>query len=269
LSSDIINRDGLKWNVYANFTSIDSKILELPEYTKATGGIKSSAYILKEGGSLNQAYLVEYAGVDKTTGEALYYVNPDEGDRSTTANYADAKQADLGDVRVKFYGGFGTTVEAYGFDAGVQFAYQLGGKSYDGSYQELMHTGRQVGRNWSVDILNAWTPDNTDTDIPRISSADDHDQKNSSRFLISSNYLSLNNLTIGYTLPAKLTNKLQINKLRIYFSADNLALFSARQGFDPRQSQNAFGTGVAISTNSGNYVYSQLKVISGGLSLTF
>jgi hypothetical protein len=46
-------------------------------------------------------------------------------------------------------------------------------------------------------------------------------------------------------------------------------LFSARKGFDPRQSQNAYGTGVALSTSSGNYVYSQLKIISGGLTITF
>ncbi len=269
LNSAIVDNKNINWTVYANITNINSKIQTLPDYTKATGGIKQSAYILKEGGSLNQAYMVEYAGVDKETGQALYYVDPDNGDRSTTPNYANAKQTDLGDVSVKFYGGFGTSLVAYGFDFGAQFAYQLGGQAYDGSYQELMHTGKQLGRNWSLDILDAWTPENTDTDVPRISSSDDHDQKNSSRFLVSSNYLSLNNLTLGYTLPAKLTRKFQVNKLRVYLAGDNLALFSARKGFDPRQSQNSFGTGVALSTSSGNFVYSQLKVISGGISISF
>lgn len=269
LNSTIIDNKNLNWTVYANITNINSTIQKLPDYTQATGGIKQSSYILKEGGSLNQAFLVEYAGVDKETGQALYYVDPDNGDRSTTSNYANAKQADLGDVSVKFYGGFGTSLEVLGFDFGAQLAYQLGGKSYDGTYQELMHTGKQLGRNWSLDILDAWTPENTDTDIPRISSADDHDQKNSSRFLVSSNFLSLNNLTLGYTLPAKLTRKFQVNKLRIYVAGDNLAILSARKGFDPRQTQNSFATGVAISTSSGNYVYSQLKVISGGLSISF
>jgi TonB-linked SusC/RagA family outer membrane protein len=268
LNSDIINNRNLKWSVFANITNINSKILELPEIYKKDGW-KQSSSIFKEGGSLSQAYMVEYAGVDKATGEALYYIDPDNGDRNTTANYADAKQTDLGDVSVKFYGGFGTSVEAYGFDFEAQFAYQLGGKAYDGTYQELMHTGKQTGRNWSLDILNAWTPENTNTDIPRINSADDHDQNNSSRFLVSSNFLSLNNLTLGYTLPQKMTGKLQINKLRVYIAGDNLALFSARKGFDPRQTQNSLARGVAISTNSGNFVYSQLRVISGGLSITF
>ncbi len=269
LNSDIISSKNIKWTISANATNIHSKILKLPEYTELTGGIKSSSYILKEGGSLNQAYIQEFAGVDDETGEALYYVDPDNGDLTTTSDYSKAKQTDLGDVSVKLYGGFGTTLVAYGFDFGMQFSYQLGGKAYDGTYQELMHTGKQIGRNWSLDILKAWTPENPDSEIPRISSADDHDQKNSSRFLVSSDYLSLNNLTLGYTLPAKLTKKFQIANLRIYISGDNLGLLSARKGFDPRQSQNSVGTGVAISTSSGNYVYSQLKVLSGGISITF
>jgi TonB-linked SusC/RagA family outer membrane protein len=269
LKSDVINNKTLKWSLFANATNIHSKIQKLPDYTKATGGIKNSSFIYKEGGSLNEAYLVEYAGVNKLTGEALYYKDPDNGDMSTTATYADAKQTDLGDVSVKWYGGFGTTLEAYGFDLSAQFAYQLGGKAYDGGYQELMHTGKQIGRNWSLDILNAWTPENTNTNVPRIDAADDIDQKNSSRFLTSSDYLSLNNLTLGYSLPSNLVNKMKITRVRIYVSGDNLSLLSARKGFDPRQTQNAYGSGLGISTTSGNYIYSQLKVISGGLSITF
>jgi hypothetical protein len=79
----------------------------------------------------------------------------------------------------------------------------------------------------------------------------------------------LNNITLGYTLPKKWTKKAQIEKVRIYFQGDNLALLSARKGFDPRQSQNTFDVGLGISTNSGNYVYSQLRTLSGGISVTF
>ncbi|MDR0725924.1 MAG: TonB-dependent receptor [Prevotellaceae bacterium] len=274
LNAEIFKTNDIKWTVFANATNINSKIRKLPDNYKPTeadpvGGIKGSTSILKEGGSLNQLYTVEYAGVDEATGEALYYIDPTNGDRNTTATYADAKQTDLGDISVKWYGGFGTSLEVYGFDFGLHFAYQLGGKAYDGTYQELMHTGKEMGRNWHKDILNAWTPENKNTDVPRINTTDDHDQTSSSRWIVSSNYLSLNNLTLGYTLPSKVTRKLQIDKFRIYVSGDNLALFTARKGYDPRQSQNANATGVAISTSSGNYVYSLMKVVSGGISITF
>lgn len=271
LGYQILNTKNVSWRVDGNMTYIKSEILELPAYTQATGGIKSSSYILKEGGSLNQAYMVKWAGVDKATGKGLYYVDPDNGDYSTTSDYSKAKQADLGDVSAKFYGGFSTSVEAYGFDLSAQLSYQLGGKAYDGGYEELMHAGAQLGRNWHKDILNAWTPENTNTDVPRLcaGSTDDFDQDTTDRWLVSTNYLSLNNITLGYTLPVKLTKKAQISKMRVYLSGDNLALLSARKGFDPRQAQNASGAGLAISTSSGNYVYSQLKVFSAGVSLTF
>jgi len=268
LNSNLVNNKHIQWNLYGNITYHNNEIKKLPDLYKENG-MPNSSFIFKEGGALNQAYLVEYAGVDPATGQALYYVDPDNGDYTTTATYADAKQADLGDVGVKFYGGFGTSLEVYGFDVNAQFAYQFGGKAYDGTYQELMHTGAQIGRNWHMDILDAWTPENPNASIPRINTADDHDQKNSSRWLVRSNYLSLNNLTVGYTLPRSLTSKLQLAKVRIYFSGDNLALITARKGYDPRQSQNANATGLGISTTSGNYVYSQLRVLSGGLSITF
>jgi TonB-linked SusC/RagA family outer membrane protein len=277
LSSVAFKNKDVRWTVFLNATNIHSKILELPstykpKETDPIGGIKYSTYILREGGSLYQLYTVEYAGVDPETGRALYYKDPAKGDRSTTAEYSEAKQSDLGDISVKWYGGFGSSLEAYGFDLGVQLAYQLGGKAYDGTYQELMHPGTQLGRNWHTDILNAWTPENPNSDVPRLSSAtttDSHDQKPSDRWIVSSNYLSLNNLTLGYTLPSKLTKALQIDKLRVYVSGDNLALLSARKGYDPRQLQNASSYGVGLSTSTGNYVYSQLKVISGGVSITF
>lgn len=271
LSATLIKNRNLEWSIFGNLTFINAKILTLPEYVKTTTakGIEQNSSILKEGGSLNQAYLVEYAGVDANTGQSLYYVDPFNNDYSTTTNFADAKKADLGDVSIDGYGGFGTSLDAYGFDFTAQFSYQFGGKAYDGTYQELMHTGKQSGRNWHVDILDAWSPDNTKTNIPRINAADDIDQQNSSRFLVSTNFLSLNALTLGYTLPSKLTKQLQINKLRFYVTGDNLALLSARKGYDPRQTQNAYGSGLGISTSSGNYVYSQMRSISGGISLTF
>jgi hypothetical protein len=125
LNADIIKTNDIKWSVYANITFLKSKILELPEYTKETGGIKGNSQIYKEGGSLNQAWLVQYAGVDPNTGEALYYTDPENDDYTPTANFADAKQTDLGDVSIDAYGGFGTTVEAFGYTLPTKITQKL------------------------------------------------------------------------------------------------------------------------------------------------
>ncbi len=268
----LVSTKNIEWSIYGNITYVDGKVLRLPDsYLKEDGTrwYAGSSYILKEGGSLSQAYMPEYAGVDEETGKALYYLDPADHSKGTTATYSQDLAGDLGDISVKCYGGFGTSLNLYGVDLGVQFAYQFGGKAYDGTYQEMMHAGDKPGHIWSVDILNAWTPENTQTDVPRLCASDSYDQQTSSRWLVSSNYLSLNNVTVGYNLPQKWTKKIGVANARVFFQGDNLALFSARQGFDPRQSQNALSYGVGISTSTGNFVYSLTRTFSGGISVSF
>ena len=82
----------------------------------------------------------------------------------------------------------------------------------------------------------------------------------SDRFLTSASYLSLQNITLGYTLPKKWTTKIGIQKVRFYCVADNVWVWSKRQGLDPR---------VSITGSSGQGYYSPIRTISGGLSVTF
>ena len=130
----------------------------------------------------------------------------------------------------------------------------------DYGYATLMHnTGS--GTNWHKDILNAWTPENKNTDIPLLNTQDKNvaNKYYQDRYLISSNYLSVNNITLGYTLPKSWTQKLQLSKLRLYFVADNVGVISARKGLDPRQSY----------TTSTTALYTPIRTISGGINLTF
>ncbi|HNX89704.1 MAG TPA: SusC/RagA family TonB-linked outer membrane protein, partial [Paludibacteraceae bacterium] len=263
LNAVIFRNKDIEWTANVNATSYKNKITDLSPDKRETG-IKGSNYIYKIGGSLYNTYMRQYAGVDDATGKALYYLDPDNGDMTTTDVYADAKQSDLGSTLAKVYGGFGTQLNAYGFDFSILFSYQLGGKMYDGTYEALMHNGDGKGTNWSMDILNAWTPENPTSDIPRLNSLDVSYQYQSSRFMVSSDYLSLNSLILGYTIPKAITSKWQIASLRLYVSGDNLGLLSARQGLDPRQV-----LGLGSSTTSGNYSYSQLKTLSGGITLNF
>ena len=234
--------------------------------------------------------MYKFAGVDPATGEAQYYSEvllDDEGNPTTTAvarptqkqidekltttvitkKFADATQYNLGSVLPKLFGGFGTSVNAYGFDFSCQFSFQLGGKYYDGSYQALMHTQASAGQAWHKDILNAWTPENTNTDIPRNDGDIQVAQSALDRFLISSNYLSLNNVTLGYTLPNKFTKKFGVEGLRLYVAGDNLAVLTARKGMDPRFSMGLGSMTSGTGLNSG--YYSSMRSITGGVTLTF
>ena len=159
------------------------------------------------------------------------------------------------------YGGFGTTVSAYGFDFSISCAYQLGGRVYDSGYASLMHNGSasSAGQNWHKDILKSWSSTNSNSNIPRLCNTDTYANASSDRFLISSNYLDLTNITVGYTLPKSWLNRLEVSNLRIYFAADNVALLSKRKGLDPRQSSS--------SVNAMRY--SPVRTLSGGIKLTF
>ena len=297
LNANIINNRNFKWSVFANATYVKNEINEL--HPELNGEYISGSDILREGDSMYQKYLVKYQGVDPNTGLALYeakwtadqwfkktmseadykaltaegneeaynaaveaYNKKPETYVTSDWNVAyDTGREATGDLMPDVYGGFGTTIEFHGFDFGISFSYQLGGKIWDYSYQDLMHGGAiaDVGSNWHKDIANAWTPENPHTDVPRLNTQDKFTNSNSDRWLVSSNYLSINNITLGYTLPKKLTRSLGLNSVRIYGAADNVALFCARKGMDPRQSY----------TMSTTATYGALRTISGGIKVTF
>ena len=119
----------------------------------------------------------------------------------------------------------------------------------------------QAGTAWHKDVLNSWTPENTNTNVPAIMTAGEYNYANatSDRFMISSDYLALNNISVGYTLPAKFTKKFGVAELRVYGAAENVALWAKRKGMDPRQSY--------ISSYSSTY--SPIRSISGGVKVSF
>ena len=181
--------------------------------------------------------------------------------------FADADQFECGSVLPKLYGGFGTSLKVYGVDISAQFSFQLGGRYYDGTYQSLMHTDSSVGSAWHKDVLKSWSEDNRNSNIPRLDGDISVGQSAVDRFLISSDYLSINNVTVGYTFPERWMDKIGVASLRVYFAADNLAVASARKGVDPRYSigLGSFTSGSGLNSGS----YSAMRTLTGGLTLTF
>ena len=262
LNYNIMNTQNVTWDVNLNATFVKNKINELaPELN---GKMIDGARIYEEGESMYRLYMLDYAGVDPETGQALFWAEDENGNRITTPEVAIAENYKVAtdDLMPTVYGGFGTSATFFGFDASIQFSYQLGGQIYDSGYSRLMRN-QGSGDNWHKDILKAWTPDNRNTDVPYLNSNDQNVMQaytqRSTRFLTSSNYLSVNNITFGYTLPTSWTKKFQIEKLRLYFVADNVGVISARKGLDPRQSY----------TESTTALYSPIRTISGGINLTF
>ena len=272
LDGIIISNGEVSWSWNMNISHYRNRIVAL-DPSVSEEGIKGGNYIYKIGGSLYEAYMRSYAGVNPETGKARWYrkvigENGEwTGESVMTEVFSEASQYELGSVLPKVYGGFGTTLKAYGIDFTAQFSFQLGGRYYDGTYQALMHTSSGVGTAWHKDVLDSWSPENPDSDIPRLDGDTSVGQTAVSNYLISSDYISINNITLGYSFPEKWISAMKIKGLRAYISGDNLAVLSARKGVDPRFS---LGLG-SLTSGSGlsSGAYSAMRTVTGGITITF
>ena len=163
-------------------------------------------------------------------------------------------------------GGFGFNLEVYGVTLDVTCSYRLGGYGLDGTYAMLMNSDKAGRFNYHVDMRNAWNALMTDEQkanatIPRLSNgADLYANSGSTRFLISNSYLSLNNIRLGYSFQKKYIEKIKLNSLSLYVTADNLAILSARKGYNPMTSYSGY---------SDTYQYTPLSTIMGGVKFQF
>lgn len=274
LNGTIINNNNLRWEARANLTYYKNKITSLPEKRKTMEtpdgyeGYTSGNYFYGEGLPMYSFYMQKYAGVNEN-GEALFYKDETSLDENgnkvvntvTTTRYSDATRYNCGTALPNVYGGFGTTVSYKGFDFSIDFAYQIGGKVYDSDYQGMMVSPKASSKGgvFHKDLLDSWTPENAQSNKPRLQFGDDYTAASSDRFLVKASYLSLQNINAGYTLPARLCRKIQFEKVRLYVTCDNLWYTSKRKGLDPRQS---------ISGQSTSAFYAPIRTVSGGISFT-
>lgn len=276
-----IKTKNFKWDVNFNMTWYKNRISKLPEDRKGQKGYifkddfkldpaygySSGNYFYGEGESMYSFYTYKYAGVNKENGKALYYKNVynKDGDvigTETTDDYTKASRYIVGTALAPVYGGFSTSFAYRDFDLSLAFNYQIGGKVYDSGYAQLMGTpyDSSKGGNIHSDMLNAWSPENPDSDIPRNMFGQQYTNATSDRFITDASYLSLENINFGYTLPTKLVRKAYLSKVRVYLACDNVWVWSKRQGLDPRQS---------FTGGNNNTYYAPIRTISGGLTVEF
>ncbi|MGJ8550759.1 SusC/RagA family TonB-linked outer membrane protein [Winogradskyella wichelsiae] len=121
--------------------------------------------------------------------------------------------------------------------------------------------GQQLGL-----VEGAWTPANQSSSLPKVRSAGGGDFLFSDRYVEDASFIRLQNVTIGFTLPADVTENLGLTSLRVYASGSNIYTFTDYTGFNPDVS--TFGrNNLAIGHDSG--VYPAVRTISMGLNVKF
>jgi TonB-linked SusC/RagA family outer membrane protein len=123
-----------------------------------------------------------------------------------------------------------------GFDATLFLQGVSGNEIYSVVKYELEGMSRLF--NSGTAVLNRWTPDNTNTDVPRAVSGDpNRNGRASDRFIEDGSYFRVKNLTVGYTVPASIFSSISngtLTKLRIYVMTQNLlTITNYESGYDP------------------------------------
>lgn len=183
---DIVRNKDFKWNFNIDASFLKNKILSLPDEQDIPG------QALFKGKSLYEIYTYEFAGVDKTNGRSLYYIDPESPDyysyndenqrvynaslyatalksasdneslvcidgKYYTYNTSYASRRIIGSSLPTVYGSFGTNFRWKGISLGMLFTYSLGGKTYDGNYAGLVGVGVSYPSALHKDLLKAWS----------------------------------------------------------------------------------------------------------------
>ena len=156
--------------------------------------------------------------------------------------------------------GFTVGADWKGIDFNMFFQGTLGNDIFD-----FAQRGDIPAANRPAWILNRWHGEGTSTHIPRMTSANPNSNwRSSDLYIKDGSYLRLKSAQVGYTLPAHLTNRISVQKLRVYVSADNLLTFTKYDGFDPEIASGGYTT---IGIDRG--IYPQARTISVGANISF
>ena len=139
----------------------------------------------------------------------------------------------LGDALPSTLAGWTNDFSYKGLTLNVFFQGSFGNEIHN-SAGVFMSCGGCWFDNQTRDQLNAWTPENRNTDVPEARFYfGNADQGRSSRYLSSGDFVRLKVLTLGYELPATVVERMGISRLRFYVTGQNLALFTSYEGWDP------------------------------------
>lgn len=271
------------YSIGANLTTTKNKVLELANegQTIYGEGLKYGTEHFptqtKVGKPIGAFYLYKTDGIFQSMEEINQYVNNEGELLQPEAKPGDIKFLDMNndgtiDEDDKVYCGSGIpaleanlnfSADYKGFDLSLVLGSAWNYKLYNGN--KYFYEGMNSSSNMLKSTLNAWTPTNTETDVPRAIYQDPNgNTRESDRFLENGNFVRLRQLQLGYTLPSSLTKKVYIEKLRFYVSGENLFTITAYDGIDPE-----FSRSNVLNTGIDKLIYPFTRSFTVGAQLTF
>ena len=251
-----------EWNITAMATHNKNKVIKL---TKEAPVLTYGVRVIEEGKPIYTYYMNKSAGVDPSTGNALYWAyekdedgNKIEGSDYITDSYSGAANCKyyMGSRQPDLFGSLGTDLSWKGLTLSVLTTYSLGGKVYDSLYASDMDLW-YLSSTWHKNMMRRWQKPGDVTDVPRATIAGS--MLITDRYLIDASYFAIKNITLAWALPNAWISKLGMTGARIFGSVDNLALWTHLDGMDPQYN----------FSGDTNYDYSPNRTYTVGIELNF
>jgi TonB-linked SusC/RagA family outer membrane protein len=257
-----------KWDFNFNITFNKNEIIDLGGEDEIIPAGTNT--VLKVNESLGTFYGFVSDGLFQSPNEILDSAQPTarpgdikfvDFDENGIINEDDQKI--IGNAQPKFFGGINNTFSYKDFELSVLFQYVYGNDLYNLNVVTLENlTGLQ---NQRTTVLDRWTPDNTNTIIPRATNTKPTNMP-FDRYVEDGSYIRMKNIQLAYNIPQFVISELGIKNLRIYANAQNLFIITDYSGLDPEVSR--FGSdNIRQGFDSGSYPNS--KVLTLGLNVTF
>ena len=200
--------------------------------------------------------MYDYVGVNPQNGNALW--RNEEG--LLTENAADARRINCGSPEPLWTGGFNTELSWKGISLGIQLEARYGNKVLNQDRMLFESDGFYGDQNLWKGALNYWKQPGDMNVLPKpVYNNASNSMQTSTRYLEDGSYLRLKNISLGYTLPSRLTKKAAMQQVRLSVSAQNLFTLTRYTGLDPEVS----GSG------NDNNVYPVTRNFTFGLNITF
>lgn len=268
------NKGDFTYDISANLSTVKNKVLSLGEGNDALIGVGSKTVVggevgehygfVSEGIFQNQAEIAAHAtqfGAALAPGDVKYKdISGPNGKPDGVVNEA-YDRVSLGSAIPKYNYGFSFSAAYKKFDFSIFASGSAKFLINSRLYRDLNHSAGAL--NYSTNMLNRWTPTNTNTDVPRLNDADVNNFKDSNRpgWLQSGTYLRINTVSIGYSLPENLVKGLA--KSRIYASVQNLYSFQKYKGYNPDFTSGVLNPGFDFGS------YPKPRTILVGVQLEF
>jgi hypothetical protein len=263
-----------KWNTNLNFAYNKNQVTSLDgEQDLIDSGSARFMNVTMIGQPIGVFYGAEYAGVDPSNGDALWFVNEKDGDgniinpEATTSVFSQANYVVLGNPNPPYMGAITNTFMYKGFE--LSFTFQgVAGNSIHLSGDSYMAANGEWFDNQLRSQLRSWREPGDITDIPQARFAIANGiQGRNSRYVEDGSYVKLRSLSFGYQLPLNVVKRVGVNSARIYVMGQNLLTFTKYTGWDPEVSSDF----VVGNVTSGVEFYSppQPRTITFGINVGF